>query len=68
MHKIQSIQRIQIFGDASCMGSDAEVTKELDDMAAAEAAAEAEDKEAAAAEAECKKLAGRGTKNLMKLN
>ena len=62
------MHRVQIFGDASCMGSDAEVEKELADIDAAEAAAEAEEKEAAEAEAECAKLAKRGTKNLMKFN
>jgi hypothetical protein len=62
------MKRKQIFGDASCMGSDAEVTKELADMDAAEAAAEAEEKEAAAAEAECKKLAKRGVKGLMRFD
>ena len=52
------MRRIQIFGDPACMGSDAEVAKELEDM----------DADEAMAEAECAKLSRRGTKNLMKFN
>jgi hypothetical protein len=46
------VKRILIFGDPADMGTDAEVNQELCDMDAAEAAAEAEEKELA----ECEKL------------
>lgn len=58
--------RTQIFGDPADMGDDAEVSKELKDMDAAEAEAAAEEKEQAEQEALNKQMARRGTKGLKK--
>ena len=58
--------RTQIFGDPADMGDDAEVSKEMADMDAAEAEAAAEEEEQAEQEAHNKRMAKRGTKGLKK--
>jgi hypothetical protein len=65
MKKAQ-MKRVQIFGDASCMGSDVEVSKEFEDMDAAEAVLGAEERDILENEIEHEKMRKRGMKNLAK--
>jgi hypothetical protein len=57
------MQRTLLFGDPAAMGTDEEVTRELCELDAAEAALEQEEAEVAAAEAEARSMARRKLKN-----
>jgi hypothetical protein len=61
--EVLNMQRTLLFGDPAAMGTDEEVTRELCELDAAEAAREQEEAEVAAAEAEAEAMARRKLKN-----
>ena len=61
------MKRTMIFGDASCMGSDMEVAKEMAELDAAAAAEREEEKDAEKQAREIEAINKRSTKKLMKI-